>query len=338
MIRVKTYTAGVQVLSADLNAIQDDASPVNNGAWLGSPPDVWCADGAIVNFGNHNGFVISNVSCVNFAATTLASGEEGVTLPQATITVASTSGFVSAGQIFVPTDSGTQTVTYTGLGGGGITFTGCSGGTGTMHKGNPVSQVPTVMTTTGLSSATWYYVYGYNIGSTALPLVAYEYSTTAPDSTHTFKTSDTSRKYLSCFYTWTSATTIVCFRKSAGLYLYSTLDAHTGTPPYAVLSAGSATSFTDVNCANAVPPHVRMAKFGLGAVASTSSGTTAVIQTKGGAGLVLVTALGTVTSNNAANKWYTWADMETDSSQKIQYKLTNPGTLDVTVQGFCESQ
>ena len=55
------------------------------------------------------------------------------TLPQATITVASTSGFPTSGAIWVNT---TQYVTYTGV--TSTTFTGCSGGTGTITTGSDV--------------------------------------------------------------------------------------------------------------------------------------------------------------------------------------------------------
>ena len=59
-----------------------------------------------------------------------------LTLPQATITVISTTGFPVSGTIFVVTAAGTQTVTYTGT--TATTFTGASGGSGAMAIGNPV--------------------------------------------------------------------------------------------------------------------------------------------------------------------------------------------------------
>lgn len=73
----------------------------------------------------------------NGTATTIAVASNGASLPQATINVASTTGFPSSGTIYVYTSSGTQTVTYTGV--TGTTFTGCSGGTGTMSTGGNVS-------------------------------------------------------------------------------------------------------------------------------------------------------------------------------------------------------
>jgi hypothetical protein len=70
-------------------------------------------------------------------ATTIASGSNGLSLPQTSISVASTSGFPSAGIIAVTTSLGVQSVTYTGTSGGN-TFTGTTGGTGTMTTGGAV--------------------------------------------------------------------------------------------------------------------------------------------------------------------------------------------------------
>lgn len=58
------------------------------------------------------------------SATTIASGSNGQTLPQATVHVASTAGAAPSGSFTV----GADTVTYTGL--TSNTYTGCAGGTG----------------------------------------------------------------------------------------------------------------------------------------------------------------------------------------------------------------
>lgn len=71
-------------------------------------------------------------------STTIAAGSNGASLPQGTINVASTTGFDSSGDIFVKSDAGIQTITYTGT--TGTTFTGCTGGTGTLATGNSVTQ------------------------------------------------------------------------------------------------------------------------------------------------------------------------------------------------------
>lgn len=65
-----------------------------------------------------------------FATTTLTGSH---TLPMATITVASTTGFPSSGNLRI---AGTQNVAYTGT--TGTTFTGASGGTGTFPNGTAV--------------------------------------------------------------------------------------------------------------------------------------------------------------------------------------------------------
>lgn len=68
--------------------------------------------------------------------TTIAAGSNGASLPQATINVASTSGFNTSGKIYVTTSLGTHAVTYTGV--TATSFTGCSGGLGVMSTGGQV--------------------------------------------------------------------------------------------------------------------------------------------------------------------------------------------------------
>ena len=59
-------------------------------------------------------------------------------MPQSTINVISTSSFLSSGTIFVSTNAGIQTVTYTGK--TTNSFTGCSGGVGVLSPGGAVTQ------------------------------------------------------------------------------------------------------------------------------------------------------------------------------------------------------
>jgi hypothetical protein len=70
-------------------------------------------------------------------STTIAAGSNGAALPQATINVASTSGFPASGKITIAAGGTNTEVTYTGT--TGTTFTGCTGGTGTMATGNLVT-------------------------------------------------------------------------------------------------------------------------------------------------------------------------------------------------------
>lgn len=74
-----------------------------------------------------------------FTATTIAAGSNGASLPQATINVASTTGFPASGSIAVITSLGLQSVNYSGT--TGTSFTGCAGGTGTMSTGNAVGKI-----------------------------------------------------------------------------------------------------------------------------------------------------------------------------------------------------
>lgn len=68
--------------------------------------------------------------------TTIAAPSNGATLPQATLNVASTTGFPSAGTVKVFTTTGMTLVGYTGL--TATTFTGCTGGAGTLATGQSV--------------------------------------------------------------------------------------------------------------------------------------------------------------------------------------------------------
>lgn len=72
-----------------------------------------------------------------FPRTTIASGSNGLSLPQSTINVANTEGFFAPGTIEVTTGAGVQTVSYTGI--TSTSFTGCTGGTGVMSTGGSVS-------------------------------------------------------------------------------------------------------------------------------------------------------------------------------------------------------
>lgn len=90
---------------------------------------------ATINVASTSGFPASGTFFVGIA-TTIASGSNNVSLPTATINVTSTVGFPTSGTILVQTSTGQSTVTYTGT--TGTTFTGCTGGTGTMVTGGTV--------------------------------------------------------------------------------------------------------------------------------------------------------------------------------------------------------
>jgi hypothetical protein len=71
-------------------------------------------------------------------STTLAAGMNALPLPQATITVASTTGFAAAGNILVTTANGIQAVVYTSV--NATNFLGCTGGSGLMATSGAVTQ------------------------------------------------------------------------------------------------------------------------------------------------------------------------------------------------------
>jgi len=71
--------------------------------------------------------------------TTIAVASNGQSLPQATINVAATAGFASAGNAIVWTSLGPQVVAYTSI--TGATLAGCTGGLGAMATGGSVSQL-----------------------------------------------------------------------------------------------------------------------------------------------------------------------------------------------------
>jgi len=71
--------------------------------------------------------------------TTITSASNNTTLPQATINVASTTGYPASGTFWVNTTQGFQLITYTGT--TGTTFTGCTGGTGLLLTGQAVNGV-----------------------------------------------------------------------------------------------------------------------------------------------------------------------------------------------------
>jgi len=113
-----------------------------------------CTGGAGSMFTGGTVFSSNNIQTINYTGTqnasrTIAAGSNGQVLPQGTINVASTAGFLGSGTITVTTSAGAQTVTYTSTS-GGTQFTGCSGGTGTMSTGGAVTQIAF----TGCSSGT----------------------------------------------------------------------------------------------------------------------------------------------------------------------------------------
>jgi hypothetical protein len=74
--------------------------------------------------------------------TTIASGSNGLSLPQSTIAVSSTTGFPSSGTVAIAIGSSTVYLSYTGK--TSTSFTGCSGGSGTLATGDFVTNGDTL--------------------------------------------------------------------------------------------------------------------------------------------------------------------------------------------------
>jgi hypothetical protein len=94
-------------------------------------------DGYQASTGAH-GEILGYIFDTNAASTQTSIISDSSLLPQSTINVNSTTGFLSSGTILVNTTNGAQTVTYTGL--TATSFTGCIGGTGIMAVGGAVTQ------------------------------------------------------------------------------------------------------------------------------------------------------------------------------------------------------
>jgi hypothetical protein len=91
-------------------------------------------------------------------STTCAAGMANISLPQTSITVASTTGFAACGRIIITTSFGTEIVAYTSV--DATHFLGCTGGRGIMSSGGAVTQ-PTVPDATTL-------VFAWNVADGSL--------------------------------------------------------------------------------------------------------------------------------------------------------------------------
>ena len=114
--------AGMDCTTAIQNAVNAAAAFTNGGEVYFSIPGVYLVNGALQT---------GTVASATYTTTT--SGTQ--TFPEATVTVASTSGFPSSGALQIAGVTGV--VTYAGI--SGNTFTGCSGGTGTNIAGAAVA-------------------------------------------------------------------------------------------------------------------------------------------------------------------------------------------------------
>jgi len=130
--------------NAELNGL-NPAAPGSTAASFGDPLDpeglllnpTWWTTPAGNNTPQWSAFqtVCHSLTNGSVSTTTTAAGS----LPQPTISVASTASFLPAGLIAATTSAGVQLVSYTGV--TATAFTGCGGGTGSISAGAPVQQV-----------------------------------------------------------------------------------------------------------------------------------------------------------------------------------------------------
>ncbi len=196
------------------------------------------------------------------------------------------------------------------------------------HKGCAIgaTQAGTVFvpyaaeTTIALSGLTtgWNYVYAYNNAGAC----AYEIVTTAPHASLAHKNTSEAHAYVGCLYA-TGASAARQFRMVNGVYVYRA----SAMSPLLPVSAGTANPWADVNLATYMPPHACLARLCARLTWSSSVGSVEV-RTKGDTTGTLDVVIG-------AGVMYRDLEMETDSSQKLEYQVTN-ASVDLQMLGFRE--
>lgn len=178
------------------------------------------------------------------------------------------------------------------------------------------------LTTTALagrSSNIWHYVYAYDVAG----VCTYEWSATVPDPSCSHKTGNKTRAYIGCFWA-TAAATALPFRMIGGRYVYRT----SAVAPLLPLSGGTAATWADVALTTYLPPHARLAS--LRAKVTWLSGVAGLqVRTKGDTTNQLEIILG-------AGIEYDRLELETNSSQQIQYRIVNGASADLEMAGFSE--
>lgn len=188
----------------------------------------------------------------------------------------------------------------------------------------------TTITPVGLATDTWYYLYGYVSGAG----IAFEYSTTVPDSSLRFKNGDTSRRYFGPFRTYTDggSTKIHAFTMMNGRYLYRLRTVNQAVA-LSALTGGAATAATAVSLASLIPPHARIADIVI-RVSTTASDTTVarvdVWSLSTDTGFIQVTLAGNSLGADARQERHL---IETDSSRNIHYRFSSGPNTQVAVIG-----
>jgi len=182
-------------------------------------------------------------------------------------------------------------------------------------------------TPAALSNSTWYYCYvGVNTDGTFRKQI----STTAPIASGKWKTGAVDQwRYVGCFVTNSSGAPLPV-RAVRGRYTYQ-FSAISVSGAHRVLDAGTDTSATEVACAAAVPPHVRLARLWVD------------VRRSGAAGYASLTTAGDSTNRLSVNVGTgggistTEVEMLLNSSQKLDYLVDNASTTcTLHVLGFSE--
>lgn len=165
-----------------------------------------------------------------------------------------------------------------------------------------------------LANSDWYYVYAYlNSGS-----IDFEISTTAPAGSKLVKNGDASRVYLGCFPTLSTGAPIP-LRATRGRYVYRV--GGCAAADLKKLDGTSDTSYTAVDCASLIPSHARLGTFRAQLVSTTGSAQNyAYFQANGDSGVDAVEMPVAAVVGASTTLHF---DLETDSSQRVQYKVSN---------------
>ncbi len=206
-----------------------------------------------------------------------------------------------------------------------------------LNSGGADTLVTTTETTytPSTSLSTWYYLYSTISGTTETLVCS---SSATPDLALTYWDTHSAYRYLGCFRT-NGANVILPFRCIRGRYVYRF--SKLASSNFTALSATGAAAYTDLSLAALIPPHAVHAQLRL-LLNARSTASTLSIRTKGDTTADSYTVFGTNTGASAGHQVVEPVEIETDSSQRIQYVCVDTGsgiaeTATISVTGFTEA-
>jgi hypothetical protein len=184
----------------------------------------------------------------------------------------------------------------------------------------------------------WYYVYVHITAGA----INFTISTTGPDAAQRFGATLTNERYLGCYRSQSG--TVIPFRmtRGAGGTRYTYRLSARALADFTALSSGTATTWTDVSLATWVPPHARLARLRMALLNTTAAGSPAgELRTKGDTTAPSVSLNNAGVSGAIAMTVYDEPEIETDSSQAIQYQInagsgTAANAMNLYAVGFTE--